>query len=297
MKKFVVTEKVKAAARALIWLAAGGVASMFAMNVWGWVYWRDALPNKALGAIYDEGELVRDLQVHFPESGTYMIPGPGDDDAAIRELLDTGPVATFSVLNRRDLPSGLERQGGPFVQAFLSAFCIGWILRRARPALRRYRSRVLFVALIGFAAAIYADFAEPIWWYHPWGWSIARAIFDLTSWILAGLILSFDRFTGSVDVLDSPALSSKELGRIEIACQSLASILGAKLREIRQRREMTLTEMANELGTSAGRLSVLEGGVPSAGIDAQIRNLFALGLSNDDLAHTIAVSTKNGNPS
>jgi hypothetical protein len=155
---------------------------------------RELMPYQVLRSPDEKEAFIDFLQTHFPTSGTYTLPGPDDNDDASREALETGPVATLHILSKRDI--SLKARTLRAAQIFFTALLIGWILRRARPssALDSYSSRVIFVVLIGLATAVYNDLADSVWFYHPWRWSLAKAIFHLVSWTAAGLILAWDGF-------------------------------------------------------------------------------------------------------
>jgi hypothetical protein len=180
---------------ALLRLFLGALLATGAIYLCGWAC-RELIGYKVVSHVYDPKELIRFLQAHFPESGTYTVPDPSDDDEAIEELFETGPVATLHVLSPTDIflkkRWSLIRIG----QTFLVALLIGWILRKSRPAIESYRSRVVFIALIGLAAALYNDTADLIWVYHPWPWAIAKGFSHIASWTIAGLILASDWFIG-----------------------------------------------------------------------------------------------------
>lgn len=183
-------------ALAALWrLTLGAALATGAIYLCGWVC-RELIAYKVVSPVHDQKVFIRFLQAHFPESGTYTIPDPSDDDETIEELFETGPVATLHVLSPADIflkkKWSLIRIG----QTFLVALLIGWILRKSRSAIESYRPRVIFIVLIGLAAALYNDMADPIWVYHPWQWGIAKGFSHVASWTIAGLILAFDWFIG-----------------------------------------------------------------------------------------------------
>ena len=53
-----------------------------------------------------------------------------------------------------------------------------------------YWDRVKFAALVGLAAAVMIDFGDVVWWYIPWEWKIRQAVYTVTTWTVAGLVLA-----------------------------------------------------------------------------------------------------------
>jgi DNA-binding XRE family transcriptional regulator len=78
-------------------------------------------------------------------------------------------------------------------------------------------------------------------------------------------------------------LSSAEATYIE-----LKIALSDKLKERRQRRQVTQQELARLLGSSQSRVAKMEAGDPTVSLDLLLRALFALGATRRDVAKAIA---------
>lgn len=63
--------------------------------------------------------------------------------------------------------------------------------------------------------------------------------------------------------------------------------LSRRLRERREARKLTQTELARQLGSSQSRVAKMEAGDPSVSIDLLIRTYFVLGVSRGELARII----------
>ena len=63
--------------------------------------------------------------------------------------------------------------------------------------------------------------------------------------------------------------------------------LSEGVRERRQSRHLTQTELARALRSSQSRVAKMEAGDPSVSLDLLVRSLLALGASNKDLAKLI----------
>lgn len=183
------------AMKVLYLLTMGAVLATIAVYLWSLLF-RQVLPFKIVTSAYDEAALIRFLEVEFPQSGTYTLPAPDDSEDAANELFEAGPVATVHVLGPRDISLRTKVQTAQILQTFTTVFLIGWLLWIARPAMSSYRLRVGFVALMGIAAASYNDLADPVWAYHPLRWTLAKALYHLTAWTVAGLIMANDKFIG-----------------------------------------------------------------------------------------------------
>jgi DNA-binding XRE family transcriptional regulator len=78
-------------------------------------------------------------------------------------------------------------------------------------------------------------------------------------------------------------LSSAEAAYIE-----LKIALSDKLKERRQRQQVTQQKLAQLLGSSQSRVAKMEAGDPTVSIDLLLRALFALGVTRRDVAKAIA---------
>jgi len=78
------------------------------------------------------------------------------------------------------------------------------------------------------------------------------------------------------------ALTAEELDYIEIKI-----VLSEKVREIRKQRKLIQKETAELIGSSQSRVAKMEAGDPSVSIDLQVKSLFALGVSREELGETI----------
>jgi DNA-binding XRE family transcriptional regulator len=63
--------------------------------------------------------------------------------------------------------------------------------------------------------------------------------------------------------------------------------LARKVREHRQKRNLTQVEMARLVGSSQSRVAKIEAGDPSVSFDLLIRSLIALGATQKELARVI----------
>jgi DNA-binding XRE family transcriptional regulator len=78
-------------------------------------------------------------------------------------------------------------------------------------------------------------------------------------------------------------LSSAEAAYIE-----LKIALSDKLKERRQRQQVTQEKLAQLLGSSQSRVAKMEAGDPTVSLDLLLRALFALGATRRDVAKAIS---------
>lgn len=78
-----------------------------------------------------------------------------------------------------------------------------------------------------------------------------------------------------------------DLSAEEVAYIELKLALSDSLRKRRTFEKLSQVELANMLHSSQSRIAKMEAGDPTVSLDLLIKSLFALGLSNQDLAKAI----------
>ncbi|MFA5802924.1 MAG: helix-turn-helix transcriptional regulator [Thermoleophilia bacterium] len=89
--------------------------------------------------------------------------------------------------------------------------------------------------------------------------------------------------TGSAQ--DFLGLTDEELAYIE-----LKLALSQSLKERRQKKKLTQSELAKMLKSSQSRVAKMEAGDPKVSIDLLVRALFVLGATKKDVARSFATS-------
>ena len=74
----------------------------------------------------------------------------------------------------------------------------------------------------------------------------------------------------------------------EAACIELKVRLAMGLREWRQRRDLTQSDLAKRLQSSQSRIAKMEAGDPSVSLDLLVRSLLTLGASRRDLTRIMS---------
>lgn len=168
------------------------LAAAFAMYLFGFAYWAgNPLPYAAWKHTLDDEAAGRALREHFPESGTYYLPGSHHDAETRTRLHERGPVAFVHVTARDGRPvmeSAMMAKG--FGINLAVAFLLAVMLGKVRSALPGYGQRLAFAALGGLAAAVLVDLGDAVWWYIPLEWKLHQALYTFSVWLVGGAVLA-----------------------------------------------------------------------------------------------------------
>lgn len=158
--------------------------------LWSLIFWMNPLPYRALERAPDDYAAGTALLEHFPESGTYLIPG-FYADSKNSDRLRKGPLAML-YLNREGEPTPMRTlplMG--FLLNFFSIALLAFLLWWAIPSLpASYIGRVLMVTGFGVVSALHSHGSDVIWWFHPAKWHLVVLLYTTVSWLIAGLILA-----------------------------------------------------------------------------------------------------------
>ncbi|HEV7998830.1 MAG TPA: hypothetical protein VGP63_03045 [Planctomycetaceae bacterium] len=174
--------------RTLIGVAIASVVLFF----WGFLYWGMG-PYKTMiwKHAKDDAAAGAALREHFPQNGTYLVPGFANDDATMEALSKKGPVALVNMIAVEGANSfdPLMLLKG-FVLNLIVIVLIAILLRRVASSLPSYKDRVMFVALAGLTATVLIDGGDIAWWHISWTWKLYQAFYSFSFWVIAGLILA-----------------------------------------------------------------------------------------------------------
>jgi len=170
----------------------GVLLGTLALYVWGMLYWGiNPLPYTAWHRSTNDAEAGQALLKHFPESGTYYLPGMYNDPATLAKLYESGPIAFIHVTSREGRP---RNERTILVKGFLLDLVVvalpAWLLKLAAPAARTYGSRIRVAAVAGLTAAVLVDFGDMVWWYLPWDWKLHQAVYTFSAWVVPALVLA-----------------------------------------------------------------------------------------------------------
>ena len=171
-------------------LTLGTIAATIAMFIWGAIFWMSPMPYSVLGKTPDDAAAGKALLEHFPANATYIVPGMYNAEDKLTALHKSGPLAMVHL--RREGAEVMEPAvlAVGFLQELVTVMLMGALLTLAGPSLPTYVSRVRFLTLAGLAVAVFTDLGAPIWWRHPWPFHLVSAVYTVTAWFVAGLVLS-----------------------------------------------------------------------------------------------------------
>ncbi|MBC8355238.1 MAG: hypothetical protein H8E66_24955 [Planctomycetes bacterium] len=170
----------------------GIVIASVVLYMWGFVYWGlGPYPTMIWKHAPDDAAAGQALLAHFPENGTYFVPGAGHDQATAEGLFDKGPVAMVHMIaaNGRPMMDPSIMVGGFLLNVVvIGLICI--LMSQVRAALPTYVDRVKFIALAGVTASVLIDCGDIVWWQIDWSWKLYNALYHVSAWVITGLILA-----------------------------------------------------------------------------------------------------------
>lgn len=171
-------------------LILGSLLAAIVVFIWGFLYW-NVLPfrNSAIASVADEAALAQALGA-LPETGTYQVPDlrAHPSPEAYTAQLAQGPFALVQLRKEGVNWAAPSIFINGFLHYLITALLIGLLLRKTRFA--SFGERFALVFLAGLAAAFFANLGDPIWFYLPWDYHVLQFGYDLTTWILIGLVMA-----------------------------------------------------------------------------------------------------------
>lgn len=168
----------------------GPVIAALAMFVFGSIYWMSPFPYKVLKATANDEAAGLALNEIFPETGTYLLPGPHLEPETITKLYERGPIAFVQFMRegRPPMDPMVFLQG--YLQYLIVALILNFMLIKLAPAFKCYFCRVRFCAAIGVIGTVLIHCSDSIWWQHPWAWNLIGALYSVLVLVVAGLVLA-----------------------------------------------------------------------------------------------------------
>jgi hypothetical protein len=147
------------------------------------------LPNRMFGETGADSELQDVMRENIPENGLYMVPSSHLEKEEMERLYAKGPIAM--IYYRSEGMTGMS--AGSLISSTLhdlfSVLFLALLMYMVRGSLATYRSRVLFAGLAGFGMAFFSNLTNVIWFFYPLPWAMTGLLYDVTIWIVAGLVL------------------------------------------------------------------------------------------------------------
>jgi hypothetical protein len=182
----------------MVRLCVAVVLAAVVQFAWGFAFWAKLpLSKEMVKKVPDAERVASVLKEAIPESGMYFYPAGdcpmcSDDKEAVEKFMAAhraGPLVQVVYQKEGADPMNPAWMGVGFVHLAAGSLVAALLLLLALPALQTYLCRVLFVFGLGVFAVVAIDFANPVWWHHPWGYTLGKSLFDATGWLLAGIVL------------------------------------------------------------------------------------------------------------
>lgn len=166
----------------------GIVVTTLVVYIWGFLFWGvSTIPYASWKQSPNDTIAQEILSKHFPESGTYFIPGVGNDPETRAALYETGPTGFVHITHG----SSSEADPAIMIQGLLLNLVIVALLaaffRVAGATEFRDFARLSLAA--GAVAVVGIHVGDMVWWRMPVEWKIWQLLYDYTVWLLAGHLL------------------------------------------------------------------------------------------------------------
>lgn len=167
----------------------GSLLAAAAIYLWGVVFWTvSPLPQRVARTTQNPVAAEAAFVEHFPEPGVYRLPGLDDDEYAGLHADDVIAIFPVNIADRLDKPGGTLAIG--FLHALVAMLLMSLLMRLVGDALGSYGDRVVFVLLAGIVVAFWGRLAGVVWWSLPLPWQVWSAVYDVSTWLVAGLVLA-----------------------------------------------------------------------------------------------------------
>ena len=180
----------------IVRLFFGALIAAFLAFMWGFVFWvvLDS-GNKLMDPLPGEEAVVSALREAGLASGMYVYPAPADmkDEEATathKEKHRAGPLLQLAYRANGGEPMPPEQYGKGYGHYFCVALILGILLHVARQGLPSYVGRVFFCVITGLLAAVWADWADSVWFFDPWSYTMGRTVEMLVTALIIGLVLA-----------------------------------------------------------------------------------------------------------
>ena len=173
-------------------LLLGSIAITVVSWVWSTLFYVVLpVPYYTMSETADDIAAGQALLDHFPQTGTYILPGRYVGDDVRASMRENGPVATIYI----------DREGQPevspvkFMIGTFNNLVIGLIMGYGMILLSRYTTdywnHVAIGCTFGMAYTAYPRFADIIWSAFPPGYQLMMIFSDGFSWILMVMTMAW----------------------------------------------------------------------------------------------------------
>lgn len=168
----------------------GIVVATIVLYMWGFLYWGfSTLPYSSWKQTPNDEAAQEILAEHFPESGTYFVPGMQHEVEERARLLSAGPNGFVHIRHGgQTVPDPTVLIGG-FVLTIVIVCLLAGFFRIAGATEFRDFARLSLAA--GVVAVVVIDVGDIVWWQTAFSWKIWQIIYDFSVWLIAGHVLGF----------------------------------------------------------------------------------------------------------
>ena len=171
------------------------VLSAVVQMIWGFLFWA-VLPfsQTIVQELPDEGRVMAALQETVMESGHYFAPHPSrakssaGEEAFLKEHR-RGPLVEIVYQKDGVDPMDARYLGVGFGHYLVSSLLMALLLVCALPRLETYLARVGFIVLVAVFAVVATHLGNPVWFHHPWTFSLVKSLYGVVGWTLAALVM------------------------------------------------------------------------------------------------------------
>jgi len=172
-------------------LVFGSLAVALLLWVWSTLFYViSPIPYYTMSETADDLAAGEALLEHFPETGTYILPGRYNGNDVRSEMRNNGPVATIYITREGSPDASLTK----ILIGTFNSICIGLLLGLSLLLLNRhttdYWSQVAIGSMFGIAYTAYPRFADIIWSDFPYGYQLMMIFSDGVSWVLAVMVMA-----------------------------------------------------------------------------------------------------------
>lgn len=166
----------------------GIVVSTLVLFIWGFIYWGiNPIPYESLQQSSNDEAAQQALREHFPESGTYLVPGTDHADDELAELFEAGPIATVHIIAEGGPVMDPAIMVGGFVLNLVFVALMAGFFRMA--GAKEFGDFARLSVAIGVIAVVLIDIGDMIWWRETVSWKIWAVIYNFTAFLIVGHLL------------------------------------------------------------------------------------------------------------
>lgn len=173
-------------------LLAGALVVTLVSWIWSVLFYVvSPIPYYTLTPTADDIAAGRALLEHFPESGSYILPGR-DSSREVRTMMrNEGPVATIYI-DRDGAPMSSPRK---IVVGTLHGIVVGLLLGLGMRELSRrgwsFGAKLKVATFFGLSYTAYPRVADIIWSDFPQGYQWMMIVSDGLSWLLMAAVMAW----------------------------------------------------------------------------------------------------------